>query len=206
MSFKDLTIGRKLAVGFGVVLGLLIIICTFSYFELEGIYHSSHETIELAEKNEFILEKNIDHLQWLDTLNGLVFNDEIHSVELQTDHHQCGLGKWLYGDEAKELAQENKDLAGLLEAIKEPHRQMHESAATILSQYIDFDISIDGILAERWIDHLTWLKDLNRALMNGTEFKGGLDPAQCAFGQWYHSYEATDPKFGELLKEWVIPP
>ncbi|MCK5227538.1 MAG: methyl-accepting chemotaxis protein [Desulfobulbaceae bacterium] len=205
MTIKDIKIGRKLGLGFGIILALLVIIGVFSYSMLKGIDHSSHETLELAQKNEFILEKNVDHLKWLNTLNGLVFNDEIHSVELQTDDHQCSLGKWLYGEEAKQLAQGNKELAGLLEAIKEPHRRLHESAGTIIGQYIDFDVSIDGILAERWIDHLVWLNSLNHSLMTGENFTGGLDPDQCAFGKWYHSHKPADPKFEELLKTWEAP-
>ncbi|MCK5404943.1 MAG: CZB domain-containing protein, partial [Desulfobulbaceae bacterium] len=205
MTFKDLKIGRKLGIGFGIVLALFVVIGVFSYIMLESIHHTSHISEEWGKKNEFILEKNIDHLKWLDRLNGLVFNDEIHSAELQTDDHQCGLGKWLYGEEAKQLARDNKELAGLLEALKEPHRHMHESAGTIIDQYIDFDVAIDGILAERWIDHLVWINALNSSLMYGEKFTGGLDPDQCAFGKWYHSYQAADPKLADLLKPWEAP-
>ena len=89
--------------------------------------------------------------------------------------------------------------------IKEPHLKLHESALKIKESYVAFDASIDAMMAERWIDHLDWIKDLSSALLTGKPFTGCLDAHQCAFGLWYKDYQADDPMFAEFLKAWEVP-
>lgn len=205
MQWKNLSIGKKLGIGFGSVLILLTGISIYTYFGFNKVDHLAHKTQEMAEGDQFVLLKTIDHLNWVSTLSNLVFKEDVHSVDLQTDDHKCGFGKWLYGEKTKMLAAENKELGSLLETVKEPHRRLHQSAIKIKNTYVAFNSSLDGILADRWIDHLLWIKHLSQSIMTGDEFTGGLDPKACAFGKWYYSYKAMDPEFAELLKGWERP-
>ena len=205
MKWKDLTIGKKLSIGFGLVIVLLAIISGYSYLGFARVNQLAHESKKLARDDEFMLLKLIDHLNWVSNLSDLVSKDDVTSVELETDDHHCGFGKWLYSDEVKQLAAENKEIGTLIEAIKEPHHKLHQSAIKIEDTYVAVDPALDSMLADRWIDHLMWIKDLSQAIMTGEPFKGGLDPKACAFGKWYHSYQASDPTFAELLKGWEQP-
>lgn len=205
MQWKNLSIGKKLGAGFGSVIMLLIGIGIYTYFGFNKVDHLAHETEEMAEGNQFVLLKTIDHLNWVSTLSNLVFQEDVHSVDLQTDDHICGFGKWLYGNETKILAAENKELGSLLKNVKEPHLRLHQSAIKINETYVAFNRALDGILADRWIDHLVWIKKLSQSIMTGNAFTGGLDPKGCAFGKWYHSYKPMDPEFTELLKGWEEP-
>lgn len=205
MFWKNLTIFKKLTIGFGFVLTLLIIIGIYTYISFNKVDQLAHGTKAASEGNQFILEKTIDHLNWIKTLNTLVFNEDVHSVNLQTDHTKCGFGKWLYSSETKQVASENKDIGALLEAVKDPHKRLHQSAISIIDIYAPLDPTLDGLLADRWIDHLAWIKNLSHTIITGEAFKGGLDPKQCAFGKWYYSYNATDPKAAKLLKGWEAP-
>jgi len=205
MSWKKMGIGTKLSVGFGVVLLLLVLISGYSYLRLRGINHAGKEAVELGEANEFLLEKEIDHLKWMTKLSDLFLKEDVKTVQVQTDDHKCGFGKWLYGQEAKHMAAKDSEMAALMASIKEPHRKLHDSATKIEKTHIDFDTKLGGLLAERWIDHLTWIKNLSNALLTHGEFKGGVDPHKCAFGKWFYSYKATDPRFAEILSEWEKP-
>lgn len=205
MQWKNLSIGKKLGVGFGSVLILLTGIAIFTYFGFTKVDHLVHETDEMADGSQFVLLKTIDHLNWVSTLSNLVFKEDIHSIDLQTDDHKCGFGKWLYSDETKKLAAENSELGSLIEAIKVPHLRLHQTAIKIEETYIPFNRELDGILADRWIDHLVWIKQLSHSIMTGSDFTGGLDPKACAFGKWYHTYEAMNPGFAQLLKGWEEP-
>ncbi len=205
MNWKDLRIGKKLGAGFGVVLLLLALIGGYSYYGLTHVGHLANEAEENEHANEFILLKEIDHLKWMAKLSDLFLKEEVTTVMVQTDDHKCGFGKWLYGEDIKNMMAHDKELATLVEAIKEPHRKLHESAMNIKDTYVAFDATLTTLIAERWIDHLVWIKNLNNAIMTGKEFKGGLDPTKCAFGKWYHAYKATNPTFESLLKEWEQP-
>ncbi|MCP3890437.1 MAG: HAMP domain-containing protein [Desulfobulbaceae bacterium] len=205
MLWKNLSIAKKLAVGFGSVLMLLAGIAIYTYFGFTKVAYLVHETQEMSSGNQFVLMKTIDHLNWVSTLSTLVFKKDVHSVDLETDEHKCGFGKWLYGEGATKLAVENRELGSLIEAIKESHRRLHQSAIKINETYVPFDRAIDGILADRWIDHLVWSKQLSQSILTGREFTGGLDPKTCAFGKWYHSFKPMNPKFAELLKGWEEP-
>lgn len=205
MKWKNLSIGKKLGVGFGSVLMLLIGIAIYTYFGFTKVDHLAHETEEMAEGNQFVLLKTIDHLNWVSTLSTLVFKEDVHSVDLQTDEHKCGFGKWLYSEETKKLATENKELGSLLKSVKEPHQRLHQSAIKINETYVAFNRALDAILADRWIDHLVWIKQLSKSVISGKEFTGGLDPRACAFGKWYHSYKPMDQEFAKLLKGWEAP-
>lgn len=205
MSWKNLTIFKKLTIGFGFVLTLLIIIGFYTYISFNKVDHLAHVTKTASDGNQFVLAKTIDHLNWIKTLNALVFNEEVHSVNIQTDHTKCGLGKWINSSETKQVASENNEFAALLEAIKEPHKRLHQSAIKIIDTYAPLDPTLDGLLANRWIDHLTWMNNLSHTIITGVAFKGGIDPKQCAFGKWYYSHKTTDSKVAKLLKGWEAP-
>jgi methyl-accepting chemotaxis protein len=205
MKWKDLSIGKKMGIGFGAVLTLLAAISGYNYAGLTEVDHLAHETEEASAGTQFMLLKTIDHLNWMAKLNNLVYNENVHTLNIQTDDHKCGFGKWLFGEEVKQLASENEEIGKLVEAIKAPHRRLHHSAIKIKETYVAFDRELGALIAARWIDHLSWVKELGRSVLTGAPFKGGLDPKACAFGKWYHAYRPSDPKLAQLLKGWEAP-
>jgi methyl-accepting chemotaxis protein len=205
MKWKDLSIGKKIGIGFGSVLALLAILSGYTYLGLTELDHLAHETEEAGAGNQFILLKTIDHLNWVAKLSDLVYKTDVHTLDIQTDDRMCGFGQWLYGKEVKELAAQDKQIAQLVEAIKAPHRRLHHSAIKIQDTYVAFDRQLDGLIAERWIDHLDWANDLGKSVLTGTPFKGGLDPKACAFGKWYDTYRPSDPALAQLLNGWQAP-
>jgi methyl-accepting chemotaxis protein len=205
MKWKDLSIGKKMGAGFGAVLVLLAVISGYNYLGLTEVDHLAHETEQASAGNQFMLLKTIDHLNWVSKLSDLVYNEKVHTLDIQTDDHKCGFGKWLYGEEVKQLAAEDAQIGKLVEAIKAPHRRLHHSATKIKEIYVAFDRELDALIAERWIDHLSWVNDLGKSVLTGAPFKGGLDPKACAFGKWYHAYRPSDPKLAQLLKGWEAP-
>jgi methyl-accepting chemotaxis protein len=205
MKWKNLSIGKKLGLGFGSVLVLLAGISIYTYLGFHEVDHLSHKTDEAAQNDTFMLQKLVDHLNWVSTLSNLVFKEDVHSVDLETDDHNCAFGKWLYSEKTKTLAAEDKELGKLIEAIKEPHHRLHQSAIKIQETYINFDRGLDAMLAERWIDLLVWIKTLSQSILTGIPFTGSVDPKTCAFGKWYHSYKPQNPEFDKLLQAWEVP-
>ncbi|WP_321532459.1 methyl-accepting chemotaxis protein [uncultured Desulfuromonas sp.] len=79
---------------------------------------------------EFLAEKEVDHLVWANTILKYFSSDQ-KELSVQENPELCGLGKFLYGAQGKEVAKSDPELARLLEAIKEPHARLHQSAKQI---------------------------------------------------------------------------
>lgn len=205
MNWKSMTIGEKMSVGFGLVLALFVIVSSYCYIRFRIVDHLAHEVFEQNKRNTFLLSKEIDHLKWVEHLSDLFLREEVTALDIETDDHQCSLGKWLYSAETEAIARQNHVLASRLDAIKGPHHTLHESAKKIEKAYVPFDRSAEALLAERWIDHLAWTIALGNAVLTGSPFTGNLDPDTCAFGEWLRTYKPAAPEFGALLGEWAKP-
>ncbi len=202
---KNLKISRKLALGFGTILLVLLVVAGFNYNSFNLIGNGIEVALSANENQAFLIEKEVDHLNWMAALSDLFLDDAVHTVTVQTDDHKCGLGEWLYSDETRKLAAADPELAGLLKKLEEPHARLHQTAVKIDENYINFDMTLQTLLAQRWIDHLDWIKSLSSSLLERRVFDGGVDPHQCGFGKWYYAYSSTDPEFRALLKEWEAP-
>ena len=205
MKWKDINISMKLTIGFGGILVLLILVSSLSLIGFSKIKKANQELIQKKDSELFLTEKEIDHLGFVSKIKDLFLDEEVTTLNVKTDHTQCSLGKWIYGEETKKMAQNNTQFAALLNKIKDPHEQLHQSAIKIKEAYVPFDASLDAMLAERWIDHLAWIKNLSTSLLTQTPFKGGVDSHKCAFGKWYYAYTAADPDLESLLKQWESP-
>nr|WP_320050253.1 methyl-accepting chemotaxis protein [uncultured Desulfuromonas sp.] len=99
------------------------------------LHHSAQrigETFHQADVTlpKFLAEKEVDHLVWANTVLKYFSSDQ-KTLNIQENHELCGLGKFLYGEQGKQVAKSDPELAHLLEAIKEPHARLHESAKEI---------------------------------------------------------------------------
>jgi len=202
---KNLKIGKKLGLGFGLMLALLLVVNAINYLAF-GEIKTLNEAAEKASGDKaFAIAKEVDHHKWMEQLSALFLDDQVNTVTVQTDPHKCGLGKWLYSEETRRFKEANPYFAAILDKIYEPHARLHESAINIGDTYAEFDMELRTILANRWIDHLAWTKELSASILSRKVFDGGLDPRQCAFGKWYYNYKATDSEFAALLAEWEQP-
>ncbi|MFH1019693.1 MAG: methyl-accepting chemotaxis protein [Pseudomonadota bacterium] len=131
MIGSNFSIGKKIGGGFGIFLVLLTAISLGSFFGLRTIEGHSRLLLEHNKDKAFLLEKQIDHLNWLGKVNEIFVRDNVAKLEVETDDHKCGFGKWLYSDTAQAILQEGGQEAQLLKAIEGPHRKLHESAIEI---------------------------------------------------------------------------
>ncbi len=79
---------------------------------------------------QFFTEKKLDHAVWINKLQGAII-DHKDSTGVQLDEHKCGLGQFLYGDEIKAVKAASPELAEILDALEEPHRQLHQQGRLV---------------------------------------------------------------------------
>lgn len=131
MSWRDLRIGVKLGIGFGAVLILFAVSTMLNFSNLKGVKKQVQALGNAEEQKAFMVEKEVDHYKWITALSQIFLDENARTVDVQMDDHKCGLGKWMYGDDAAELARKSPEFASIIEKIKEPHHALHASAEKI---------------------------------------------------------------------------
>lgn len=210
MNWINLTIGKKVAMGFGIILVLLSIVGLLSFSGVSGIVKNAGQVIDGNKLDGLLAQKEVDHLNWVGNVNALLTDDAVTKLEVQTDHQKCGFGKWLYGKERKAAEELVPSLAPLLKAIEEPHQHLHASAIAIDEHFKQADVALPALLLQREVDHLNWAATIRDALLNkNSQLDVQTDPTLCALGKWLQSdearqaYKSGDQHFRAMWDEMV---
>lgn len=108
---------------------------------LEIPHRKLHETAQKIKANyriansdlpHFLTQKELEHNQWANRLQQAILNKHNHA-DIETDHRLCALGRFLYGEERRQQAAENSELARIYDALETPHKELHNSGKSINS-------------------------------------------------------------------------
>ncbi len=127
---KDIKLSTKLWSLSGLLVIAVLLVALNSIWSINTILRTNNDYIDTAEFDDFIMEREIDHLNWISRVKDL-FVEKLDHTDVQLDHTQCNLAPLLYGAKGKELISTYPELKSSLEAIIEPHKHLHESAALI---------------------------------------------------------------------------
>lgn len=205
MFWKNLKIFSKILLGFSVVLSILIVISSWSYINIDDMINDGKEVIDGNKLRGNILQREIDHLNWVNKLSQFLNDDSINELQIQLDHTQCKLGKWYFGDGRKQAEFLVPELKPFLASLEEPHRHLHESADKIKQLYQQADSQLPIILAKLEADHLTWAGQAQNAILTRQDHLGlQLDPKKCNLGKFMYGPEGADlktayPEFAQLF-------
>ncbi len=189
---KNLTIGKKLAMGFGVVLALLALTGIIAFRGVSGMGTDAQDVIQKNQLAQDLAQKEIDHLNWANQVVALITDENVTELTVQTDDHKCAFGQWLYSDAREDAEKAIPELASILKELEGPHRELHESAIEIGQHFQRADVRLPGLLAARMVDHLKWADVIRDAFLEGkTSLEVQTDPTRCALGQWLASTEGT---------------
>ncbi|EAT16344.1 CZB domain-containing protein [Desulfuromonas acetoxidans] len=83
-----------------------------------------------AQLPQFLTAKEMDHVSWVNKVQQAIITGD-KDLNVQFDPTQCGFGKFLYGQKAEETRRDHPEIGELLEALKEPHQQLHHSGKAI---------------------------------------------------------------------------
>ncbi len=190
MNWKELTIGKKIGTGFGIVLVLLTIVGIMAYTGTKGIVSNAEEVIGGNQLDGNLAQKEVDHLNWVNQVNGLLTDENITKLTVQTDDHKCGFGKWLYGEGRKEAQHLVPTLAPIFKEIEAPHKALHDSAIAIGKVFRQANPRLPTLFTQREVDHLKWAAKIRDAFIQKQDKLGvQTDPTKCALGKWLESDE-----------------
>ncbi len=212
MSWKDLNLAYKFSIGFGSVIVLLVVLGTCSVFGIGEIVHDAEEVIEGNKLRGDFVQKIVDHLNWANEVNSLLTDKNINTLDVQTDSHKCGFGKWYYSNARTEAEKLVPSIRPMLAEIEDAHDKLHQSAVTIKDKYKPVDPELGSFLREKELDHLNWMNTVLKELMNPLVEKISVqaDSHKCDLGKWLYSSEVMkhsreDPEFGRLVSAILKP-
>ncbi len=190
-KLSKLTVGKKLASGFGIVLLLLAIVGVIAFRGINGMADKADDVIHKNELIENLTRKEVDHLNWANKVAALLTDDNVTELAVETDDHKCAFGQWLYGDARKESERAISGLAPLLKEIEGHHAKLHESAIGIKEHFQQVDATLPGIIAARQVDHLKWANVIRDAFLEEKDTVNvETDPSRCALGKWVNGEQA----------------
>ncbi|BBO91654.1 methyl-accepting chemotaxis protein [Desulfosarcina ovata] len=212
LKWKNLRLNKKFLVGFGSVLLFLFFVEVLATTGIGRIVGNAKEVIQGNQIDALLAQREVDHLNWANKVNELLTDENVTSLDVEKDDHQCAFGKWLHSEDREQVERLVPSLAPLLKEIEEPHRKLHHSAIEIDKQFQPADLELGNFLREQKINHLAWAHSVKDVFVDTSlsEIKAETDPAKCSLGRWLHSAETaalrqTDTQFAALLDALEAP-
>ena len=196
MSCKNWTIGKRIGVGFGVMLAMLAIVGLISISGIGAIVRNAGQVIDGNRLDGLLAQKEVDHLNWANQVNALLTDDRVTRLSVQTDPTQCAFGRWLYGEDRRSAETLVPALAPLLKGIEAPHQRLHASAARIGEVFVQADMALGDFLREKKIDHLKWMHQIKDVFLDpaATALQVQTDPHKCSLGLWIYAADTAAVK------------
>ena len=200
---RKIKLSTKLYLGFGSAIIILGLVGANAFMSLSEVAGSGGAALSASGYNRFVAEKETDHFKWVNAVQTFFLENQAE-LKVQTDPHKCGLGRFLYGQEARQAGEKDPRLAALLEEIKDPHLKLHESADQIKQTWKVNHPGLALVLAARLDDHRRWAGSLSNSLLTDRPVTVEDDPGKCAFGKWLATSQAKDlartwPEFNTLI-------
>ena len=205
--FRNMKIGGKLLFSMGLILALLVAMAAWS---IQGLTTVVDEGVQAGDGNRLrgeLLQREVDHLNWAGKVSAYLTDVMVTELSVELDHTKCGFGQWYYGEGRTNAEHILPILKNDLEAIGEPHKQLHESARQIKEVFQRADATLPAFLTARELDHVAWTGKVQDAiLMRNVKLDVELDHTKCGLGRFIYGeggrrMSASDPVFASLLDE-----
>jgi methyl-accepting chemotaxis protein len=209
-----MNISNKIYVSFGSILLLIVVLMGINFLVIGTTVHDAEEVISGNKLDGLLVQKELDHLNWAARVNALLTDAKVTSLEVETDHHKCSLGTWLYGKDRKDAERLVPSLTPLLKSLEDPHRRLHDSAAAIEKAFKQADPNLSTRLSKIEAAHLGWgnrLRDhlllKKRVLSQSGSDRVLTDPTRCILADWMkteqaqRAYAQGDAEFKRLWEE-----
>ena len=169
--------------------------------EIEGYHSALHASaVDIGEHFKQadamlpgkLCAREVDHLDWADHVR-MLFLENLPQLDVQTDPHKCALGKWLDSEDVQAYAGSDPEFARLINALREPHKKLHESAIAIQQVWQPAHVGLIDELKDRLDDHRQWAGKVCRAcIQEDATFQVETDPNKCAFGKFLASDQCRE--------------
>ena len=165
MSWKNLKLGKKLGIGFGVVLLFLAGVGAWSVYGIDELADDAAQVIEGNRLQEHLIDIELSHLKWTNKVSRLLTDEDVNELNVPTDGRTCKFGTWLASDERKRAEELVPEIIPLLKEIEPVHIVLHASAADINAAYRQTHPGLRTALNGALNGHITWTQKIGDALV-----------------------------------------
>lgn len=195
MKWKNLKLKYKLFIGFGTIVFFLLFVALLSIFGAQKIIQNGKEVIAGNQIKRNIAERELEHVKWVNKLSEFLYNDDVTSLNIETDYHKCKFGQFYYGQMRRNTEKFIPELKPVLEKIEEPHKQLHESAIEISKVFKQIDRDLLIHFEEAEIEILKLLEAIEEDLNNNQSGNIAANTEQCKL-----SGIISDARVSKLLR------
>ncbi len=128
---QKMTIRSRLLLSAAISSGIVFIVGGLGYYGIMQQNAMRKHVEELEEIDVELLQREIDHLTWVQNASAFLGDSTIQTLDIEKDPHACALGKWLHGEKRERTVALIPDVASSLEKLQKPHESLHQSAQTI---------------------------------------------------------------------------
>ncbi|PTY08345.1 chemotaxis protein [Opitutaceae bacterium EW11] len=128
---KTFSLGAKLLCGFALIGLLCVALGLANGWQASRSQAELKRTFELQEQAKALLQRELEHLNWVRNAGRFATDDSVKSVDVVKDGHACAFGKWYYGEGRRRLEALVPGAAEALVKLEQPHLRLHASAAEI---------------------------------------------------------------------------
>lgn len=131
MRWRDISIFKKLLIGFSIVILAGVAGFTNNYFEVTSVKNITARVLLAAKYRKAILNAEVAHLTWANKVANYLIEKGRNPLDVALNDRLCTFGKLLYGDERKEIEEAIPDTKPLFLAVELPHKRLHQSVIGI---------------------------------------------------------------------------
>ncbi|MDQ7832716.1 MAG: methyl-accepting chemotaxis protein [Desulfovibrionaceae bacterium] len=131
MKWSNIKVGTKITL---CVAFFLCILTASAFISIRGIHDilgKGADASALHELSSRFLQREVDHLKWVQSLSLFVHDPKASALAAQTDPTQCAFGKWYYSEARRDIERRIPALAAPLREIEDPHSRLHATARRI---------------------------------------------------------------------------
>ena len=129
--WRNTSVKIKFLIGMVLIFSLTIINALLFVQTLHNVNNDADQLLEGSNFDKIILEREIQHLQWVQNLSSYLLSNQDGPLTITKDPTQCGFGKWYHSDEKQKAINSFPEIAKNLKDIEQPHINLHTSAQEI---------------------------------------------------------------------------
>lgn len=141
MQSMKLTIVNKIVCSFLVMILIMIVVAGISIRNIYRIINESDSILVENSNKDDILIREVDHLKMVKGLSEYISKLDEGEYLFQTNDEECEFGLWLSSAKRKSIENLFPETKQLLDAIEDPHRNLHKSFKDVKNKLEEGKIS-----------------------------------------------------------------
>lgn len=125
------SMGKKVNRGFLVVLALLFGVGAIGFWGSGHLAKQARGVLDATTYDSTLMQLEITELNWFGEVSAGLSDQNCQKINIEIDGHKCALGRFLYGQERRELESRVPGVASYFSGIEGQHLNLHRSLEEI---------------------------------------------------------------------------